>query len=123
MSAGRSSSGQDSVVMHPLFNPTMELLVRGRNARDLLCQIIGCVTAAAESGHVTICVQTNSVFVCNAVNTLCHVWQLESESSGVWRDQDGNPVPFQEQLETIIKLKERLDMRVFLCEPVIHTLE
>ena len=112
------SNGQESMLIIPLFNPTLEISIRGQNVQDLFYQILGSLTAAHETGHESVSISVNSSYVCNAINTWCYSWMVNARDDGVWRDSDGQPVIHQPILEAILKYRERLEMQVFLCGPV-----
>ena len=106
--------------MLPLFNPTLEISVRGDSVRDMLYQLIGNLSVSIEAEHQMVQVITNSSFICNAINTLAEIWKVNAGADGVWQDSQGNAIPHQALLEVILKFKARIDLRVFLCGPVTH---
>ena len=113
------NNGQDSMVIIPLFNPTLEVSIRGQNARDLLYQIICSLSVAHDTGHESVSITVNSSYAYNAINTWCYSWMLNAQDDGVWKDSDGKPVVHQQLLEIILKFKEKLELQVFLCGPVV----
>ena len=116
------SNGQDSMVIIPLFNPTLEISIRGQNDRDLLYQILGSLTAAHETGHESVSISVNSSYVYHAINFWSYSWMADAKDSsdGVWRDlETDQPIVHQQILEAILKYREKLEMRVFLCGPLI----
>ena len=109
--------------MVPLFNPTLEVSIRGQNVRDLLYQIIGSLSVALDTGHQSVSISINSSYAFHAINTWCDSWKIDARRDGIWRDSSGKPIIYQPLLETILGFKNKLEMQVFLCEPVIDVTE
>ena len=115
--------GQELCVVEPVFCPTLELSVRGSSVHDMLSQLVSSLGAALESNHKSVAIFTNSSFICNALNLWCKDWISLAGDDGKWVDTNGDPVPYQSLLESILNFKDRIEMQIFLIAPVLDALE
>ena len=121
MSSENVPNGQESQIFEQVFNPSLEVSVRGSSVRDSLYQILGSLTVAADCGHTSVVLFTNSSYIVNVMNVWSRVWISLAGDDGIWHTSDGDLVPHQDLFEAVLEFQSRLEMQVFLINPVVHS--
>ena len=118
-----SPTGQEVQIIEQVFTPTLEVSIRGSSIRDSLYQILGSLSVAADCGHTSVVLFSNSSYIVNVINVWSHSWIASAGDDGIWHTSTGDIVPHQSLFEAILEYKNRLEMRVFLIEPINHSQE